>query len=167
MFAAMTGISLKRLIKSAAFFFSVCTFFSACTTLDVYEKNVVIPKHEWANGFRPSFDFEITDTTSNYNIYVVIRHTDAYRYNNIWLNVGSKFPGDTMRHQRLDLLLGTDEKGWEGKGMDDIWELRKPITRGPQKLPKKGLYHFTVSQIMRENPLPNVMNIGIRVEKLQ
>lgn len=143
------------------------TFLTACTRLDVFEKNMVIPKNQWPYSLHPAFDFIIKDTTASYNLYIVLRHTDAYRYNNIWLNVGTQSPGDSTRYQKFELQLGTDAKGWEGTGMDDIWELRKLITNGPVKFNKAGNYHFSVTQIMRENPLPNIMNIGIRVEKIK
>ena len=143
------------------------TFLTACTRLDVFEKNTVIPKNQWPYSLQPVFDFIIKDTTASYNVYIVLRHTDAYRYNNIWLDVGTKSPGDSTRYQKFELQLGTDAKGWEGTGMDDIWELRKLITNGPVKFNKAGNYHFSVAQIMRENPLPNIMNIGIRVEKIK
>lgn len=122
---------------------------------------------EWKYDFKPSFDYTINDTTELYNLYIVIRHTDAYRYNNIWLNVGTTSPGDTTRYQRFDLQLGTDATGWEGNGMDDIWELRKSITNGPFKFNKKGDYKFTIAQVMRENPLPGIMSIGVRVERVK
>jgi gliding motility-associated lipoprotein GldH len=140
---------------------------SACAKLDVYEKNVTIPKYEWSYNYKPAFDFSISDTNSSYNIYVVLRHTDAYRYNNIWLNMGTQFPGDSMRYQRLEFKLGSDAEGWEGTGMDDIWEVRKPVTKGPVKFSKAGKYTFTLAQVMRENPLLNVMNAGIRVERVR
>ena len=50
--------------------------------------------------------------------------------------------------------------------MDDIWELRKSITRGPFKFNKAGTYKFSVAQVMRENPLPEIISIGVRVERV-
>ena len=146
---------------------SCSTLLIACTRLDVFEKNIIIPKNQWANSLQPTFNFIIKDTTAFYNLFIVLRHTDAYRYNNIWLNVGTQSPGDSTRYQKFELQLGSDAKGWEGTGMDDIWELRKLITNGPVKFNKSGNYHFSVAHIMRENPLPNIMNIGIRVEKVK
>ncbi|HTB52733.1 MAG TPA: gliding motility lipoprotein GldH [Ferruginibacter sp.] len=140
-----------------------CLFFCSCNKLDVFEKDTTIPQYEWSSTFQPSFDFDITDTASTYRLYIVLRHTDAYRYNNIWLNIGSKFPGDTMSYQKLELELGNDAAGWEGSGMDDIWEVRKPIAKGAFKT---GKYTFSIAQIMRENPLPNIMSIGMRMEKM-
>ena len=146
---------------------SATAWLNACTQLDVFEKNSPIPKNEWSYNLKPTFDFTINDTTASYNLFIVLRHTDAYRYNNIWLNVGTQSPKDTVRYQKFDLQLGNDAQGWEGTGMDNIWELRKMITNGPVKFNKAGTYHFSVAQIMRENPLPNVMSVGIRVEKVK
>jgi gliding motility-associated lipoprotein GldH len=142
-------------------------WFCSCNKVDVFEKNTSIPGHNWVSSFKPVADFTITDTSSLYNLYIVLRHTDAYRYNNIWLNIGSQAPADSMRYQRFDLQLGTDSKGWEGNGMDDIWEVRKSITNGPFKFNKTGNYKFSVAHVMRENPLPEIMNVGIRVEKVK
>ena len=140
---------------------------SSCEKVDVFEKNAPIPGHLWSYDLQPTFDFAIADTSLMYNLYVVLRHTDAYRYNNIWLNIGSQSPADSMRYQRFDLQLGTDATGWEGSGMDDIWELRKSVTKGPFKFNKTGNYKFSVAQVMRENPLPEIMSVGIRVERVK
>ena len=63
----------------------------------------------------------------------------------------------------------TDETGWLGSGMDDIYEHREPITpRSSEKafyFRKPGDYTFTIEQLMRQDPLENVLNAGIRIEK--
>ncbi len=148
-------------------FIITSVWLTACTQLDVFEKSKPIPNNQWQYSFKPAFDFLIKDTAASYNVFIVLRHTDAYRYNNIWLDVGTQSPKDSTRYQKFELQLGTDAQGWEGTGMDDIWELRKLITNGPVKFNKAGNYHFSVAQIMRENPLPNVMDVGIRVEKVR
>jgi gliding motility-associated lipoprotein GldH len=142
-------------------------FFVSCTQIDSFEQDATIPKYEWHYDYTPSFDFTITDTAAQYNLYIVLRHTDAYRYNNICLNVGTQWQADTVAYQRFDLALGSDASGWEGTGMDDIWEVRKSITEGPFKFKRPGNYKFIVAQQMRENPLNDMMSVGIRVEKMK
>ncbi len=132
----------------------------------MFEKNATIQEQQWFYNNKPSFTFTIKDTSPAYNIYIVLRHTDAYGYNNIWLSLGSQAPGDTMQYQNINLDLANDAKGWQGTGMDDIFEVRKNITPGPVPFKKAGNYTFTIAQIMRENPLKHVLNIGIRVEKV-
>ena len=143
-----------------------CSFFS-CRQLDVFEKNTPIPHYRWKSNFSAEGSFIINDTLVPYNIYIVLRHTDAYMYNNIWVNVGLKAPGDTMYFQRLNLVLGHDATGWEGTGMNDIWEDRKLINRQPRRFIKKGEYKFSIKQAMRDDPLPGIMSAGLRVVKQQ
>jgi gliding motility-associated lipoprotein GldH len=97
-------------------------------------------------------------------VYVIIRHTDRYEYNNIWLRIGLKTPSDSFNYQNVNLTLATDAKGWEGTGMDDIYEVRKNISFAPLSFKKPGDYTFSIAQIMRENPLKNILNVGLRIE---
>jgi gliding motility-associated lipoprotein GldH len=130
----------------------------------VYEKTSFFPTHIWNTNNNPSFNFTITDTASLYNFFIVLRHSDAYQFNNIWINVTTIAPGDTAQVQQLNLKLGDNTKGWMGSAMDDIIEHRILITHNPVKL-KSGNYTFILQQIMREDQLPNIYNAGIRVEK--
>ncbi len=159
---------MKRINLNKLWFFIIAAAFiciTSCTQIDVYEKHTVIPKHAWQSNFSATGDFLITDTISAYNIYLVLRHTDAYQYNNIWLNIGLQAPGDSMYIQKVNLILGNDANGWEGTGMNDIWEIRKLLNGKPRRFKHAGKYSFTISQIMRDNPLLNVMSAGLRIEK--
>jgi gliding motility-associated lipoprotein GldH len=142
--------------------FIAIALLGGCNNVDLFEKNISIPDIKWKNNFAATGQFNIADTTAFYNIYIVIRHTDAYQYNNIWLNVGLQAAGDSMITQKLNLPLGSDALGWEGVGMNDIWEVRKLITRIPLK---KNSYNFSITQIMRDNPLLYIMSAGLRIEK--
>ena len=49
--------------------------------------------------------------------------------------------------------------------MDDIYDHRLPLTSSPIRLSKPGEYIFTIQQIMREDPLKHIMDVGLRIEK--
>ena len=87
--------------------------FPACGTVDVFEKNAAIPNQSWKSGFKPEITFVIepNDTMSRFNIFIVVRHTDAYRYKNIWINVNTESPGGVVQNQPLNLQLATDNRG--------------------------------------------------------
>lgn len=142
-----------------------CLFISSCTQADIFEKNTAIPEYEWQPGFTVKGDFIISDTVSAYSMYLVLRHTDAYKYNNIWLNIGLQPPGDSLHVQKVNLALGDDAHGWEGSGMNDIWEVRKLLNGAPRRFKQPGKYSFHISQIMRDDPLQHVMSVGLRIEK--
>lgn len=141
-------------------------FLSCSIPTGVFEKNVSLPRQEWQSSFRPEITFQIKDTSSLYNIFFVIRHSDAYDFNNIWIRATVDQPGELgTKRQQYDLPLANNEKGWIGSAMDDIYETR--ILIQPQtKFRKTGDYHFTLEQIMREDPLKHVLDVGIRIEKM-
>lgn len=138
---------------------------TSCGSVDVFEKNTSIPSYAWSRSYHAEGDFQIVDTAALYNIYIVLRHLDKYPYNNIWLNVGLRSPGDSMYNQKVNLTLGNDVNGWEGTGMNDIWEVRKLISGQPRRFKKTGDYHFDITHIMRDEPLQGIMSAGLRVEK--
>jgi len=152
-------------LKKYLFFILTIFLLPACHPLDVYEKTEPFPNHAWSSNNRLTFEFTITDTAARYNLFVVIRHLDAYHWNNIWLNVTTIAPGDTAVTQQVNLKLGDNTKGWLGAEMDDIIEHRVLLNATPVKL-KQGNYTFILQQVMREDPLQFVMNAGIRVEKV-
>ena len=138
---------------------------SSCLQIDLYEKNTPIPNYAWKQDFEVKGSFEIKDIASANNLFIILRHTDKYTYNNIWLNLGIQNPGDSMYFQKINIELGNDATGWYGSGMNDIWEYRYKLTPIAKPFIKKGIYNFSIKQIMRDDPLPNVMSAGFRIEK--
>lgn len=154
-------------MKNSIYIASVCALLlSACGKVNFFERTERFPQQEWSTAVEPTASFDIQDTSSLYHIYVVLRHTDAYRYNNIWINVITQSPNDSPKTQLLNIALADNTKGWLGSGMDDIYDRRARITREPIAL-KKGLYTFKLKQAMREDPLAYILSAGVRVEKVQ
>ncbi len=140
-------------------------FLSGCARIDLFEKAVTLPKQEWALANRPEITFDIKDTSASYKVYFIVRHTDAYRYNNLWIKLYSKLPGEqTERSDRYEIPLSTDSR-WLGTGMDDIFDHRVLLYHDPVKFFKPGRYTLRLEQDMRVDPLENVLNVGIRIEK--
>lgn len=147
------------------YLFFLLVFGVGCQTIDIYEKTVAFSTHNWKSAEKPSFTFEVTDTASLYNIFLVLRHEDAYNYNNIWINLTVKGPADVVTIRR-EFILGNNKQGWLGSGMDDVFEHRITFNDKPAPL-HKGTYTFTLQQDMREDPLEHIINAGIRVEKVK
>ena len=158
-------------MKKTFTLFSFCyILFLSCTKIDLYEKVVMIPEHNWQSNFRPQFSFEIKDTTVPYQLYIILRHNERYNYNNIWLNLYTKAPGSTTASKaQYELPLATNERGWLASAMDDLYEHRILLTPTSERFYFKtaGVYTFSLQHIMREDPLENVMSVGLRIEKKQ
>lgn len=154
---------MKRLIPLILFI----SFVWGCgISVNTFEKNIAIPQHNWESSFRPEIKFSVTDSSSFYRVFVVVRHSNAYEYNNLWVELSRKSGRDSFPPQKLNLPLANNEKGWLGTGMDDIFEQRILITPNDGMRLNAGEQIFRISHLMRRDPLPFIMNAGIRIEKV-
>lgn len=156
---------MKYLLLSITF---ISLIYSSCIPANEFEKNVAIPNNKWNQKFKPNYEFEITDTTSNYALFLTMRHTDAYQFANIWLNIQTKMPEEkNFTSMRTEVPLAQENGKWLGRGMNEIYDHKMSLTgNGAVHFSKKGKYTIQLEQIMRVNPLTEVMSVGIRLEKI-
>lgn len=154
-------------LHSFSIYLSLCALLMAsCQTTPVYEKNITLTDHVWRSGQVLTGEVQISDTAALYDVYLVLRHKDSYRYNNIWVDGVVVSPKDSFLFRQTNLTLGNDQTGWEGSGMDDIWDVRKKINTLPVHFSHIGQYQFKLRHIMRDDPLKSIMSAGIRIERI-
>jgi gliding motility-associated lipoprotein GldH len=146
-------------------------FCASCKPSPQYQDHFNIPNAAWSAGYRPEFKFEIDDTSAAYQLFLLIRHTDAYPFSNLLMTMESRGPKDndsSFRKMRVEVPLAAMSGQWLGRGMGEIWEQRVPINslQMPAFFPHKGKYTVRLTHEMRRDPLPEVLTIGLRLEKL-
>ena len=130
----------------------------------MFEKNTSIEKSIWSSTDKLNFDVMVEDTSVFYNVYFNVRHASIYPFSNLWVMVTTTYPDGTAQRQRVEIPLANDDGGWFGEGMGDIWDL-KYLASQNARFNQKGKYIFTLEQIMREDPVPGIMAMGVRVEQ--
>lgn len=145
-------------------FFSVIFFLFSCDKNAVFEKNISIPDHKWDMTNILRLETEISDTVSPHNIYINVRNGSGYEYSNLFLFMTTITPKGLVAHDTLELTLADDRGKWLGSGSGDVWDNRILFKRN-FKFPEAGLWHFELQQAMRINPLAQVMDAGMRIEK--
>jgi gliding motility-associated lipoprotein GldH len=135
--------------------------------IDSFEQTVQISRHEWSTEKVAEVSFNVTDTTNLYNVFVVLRHTDAYAYKNIWLTLATMQPGESSyKKERFEFILQEPDGTWLGTGLNDIWEVRSPLFTNI-RFTKQGTYNIRIQHAMRDQPLLHIMNAGLRLEKVK
>ena len=138
---------------------------TACERNQVFEKNTGIKGHEWSHTDKIPFTVEIQDTAATYDLYVNVRHSTSYNFTNLYLNIHTFYPSGKKGTLTKRVELGSnDELKWLGECLNDICYRQAEIIKG-MKFPERGEYKFLVEQIMRTDPLPDIMSVGLRVEK--
>jgi gliding motility-associated lipoprotein GldH len=151
--------------NSTLFLLCLCLGLASCDPNQVYEKNLKIEESNWDRNQQAHFNFEISDTVSAYNFYLNFRHAGDYPYKNLYLFTRLKGPSNKTARDTAQMLLADSKGRWMGKGIGDIYDYQFKF-KEMFKFPNKGEYSVDIEQAMRDQILPNVTDIGIRIEKV-
>ena len=141
---------------------------TACDPNRVFEENTDFPKYSWDVQQKPAFTFAIEDTAARYDIYFNVRHASAYGYYNLYVKHTLKGPKGPVGPPLLHQMLLMDPKTGEprGSGTGDIYD-HQILALPQQRFNRAGNYTLTLEQFMRQDQLPGLMAVGVRVAKHQ
>ena len=145
-------------------FFSLIIL-QACDSKRVYEGKKDFNDKFWAFNDPAIFRFTIPDTTGNYNMLFNIRHSADYKYQNIYLQYYLEdTTGRLLTRELVNIQLFNPVTGVPiGKGIGGIYDLQRPFLKDFH-FEKSGDYQLQVEQFMRQDSLPEILSIGLRVE---
>jgi gliding motility-associated lipoprotein GldH len=141
-------------------------FLQSCDSSRVFEENEEIPKSLWSAKQSLVFQTNIEDTVSAHNVYLNIRNAGVYPFSNIFLFINTTLPGGQLDRDTVEIMLATPDGKWLGNGLGDIWD-NQVLFKQQVRFPRAGEYRFEIIQAMRLDPLPGIMDAGIRIEKGQ
>ena len=145
-------------------FFLPVVLLVSCEKNRTFDKNISIEKSGWEYGDAKKFTVNILDTASAYNLFINVRHTDEYPYSNLWIKMTTTHPDSIQENTRLNVPLAEASGKWTGNCVDGICYNSVLMNPGIH-FPHSGTYIFSIEQDMRMNPLPYVMDVGLKVEK--
>ena len=107
----------------------------------------------WNTDSIVSFEFDNIDTTSPHDLYLMVRHTTNFKFQNLFLFTNFENQKDT-----LELFLSEKSGRWLGKGFGEIKELKIRIK---ENVNFKGNQDqiFSVEQAMRYEDLEKIINL--------
>jgi gliding motility-associated lipoprotein GldH len=139
---------------------------SSCDSKRIFEENQSIPSDGWKADNALKYSVDIKDPSTPVNFYLNVRNADGYPYYNLYLFVKTKLPNGKETNDTLQCILA-DEKGkWLGKGIGDLYDNQIPFKMNT-RFPMAGTYSFEISQGMRDDNVPLIMDVGLRIEKAE
>ncbi len=139
---------------------------TSCTDNAVLDRHVAIADRAWRYDDQPRMVAHITDTTKRYNIYLNLRHTPDYKYSNIFILFHQNQPGGRDTTERFELQLAESDGRWLGRGAGSIYA-HQQLVKENVLFTDTGKYVVVIEQNMRENPLREISDVGIRVEPVE
>ena len=148
------------------FFLLIAFFLQGCDANRLFDENKKIDNSIWQKDKPLIFQVQINDTVAPHNVYINVRNAGVYPFSNLFMFINTRLPEGQLFRDTIEIMLQTPDGKWLGDGLGDIWDNRilfKPNVRFPQA----GEYTFELYHAMRIDPLPGIMDAGIRIEKAQ
>ncbi|CAN5531866.1 gliding motility lipoprotein GldH [soil metagenome] len=156
----------KRIFFSAAPFLLCVLLCSSCDSARIFEQNQAIPESGWGVTNVVKFDVDIKDPATAANFYINVRNADGYPYGNIFMFIKTTFPNGKGSTDTLECVLADDKGKWLGTGAGDLYDNQIPFKRNV-RFPLAGIYHFEIQQGMRQDDIPLITDVGLRIEKAE
>lgn len=111
------------------------------------------------------------DSITNYNLFLNLRNTNDYPFNNIFLIVSMEFPHGKSVVDTLEYRMAYPDGSWMGQGIGNIKD-NKLWYKENVRFFEDGIYIVKVAHAMRNNGevegvknLHGIVDVGFTVEK--
>ena len=138
--------------KSACILIILAIVLSSCDSNQVFDEYKSVPD-EWQKDSIISFKVNPPDSIQNYNLFVNIRNTNAYKFNNLFLIVEMEYPHGKTLKDTLEYQMAKPNGELLGGGFTDIKE-NKLWYKGydePFVFEEIGDYTISIQHAMRNN----------------
>lgn len=156
--------------KLACFVLLITGALASCNSGNQFSENRSLPGY-WDRDNAIEFTIPQLDSLKKYNIYINVRNTNDYRFNNIFLIVSMQFPHGRVNTDTLEYRMANPDGSWMGKGIGSIKENKLWYKEGVSFF-EKGNYTISISHAIRNNgevegvtKLDGITDIGILVEE--
>ena len=154
---------MKRVLLATA---AVCALWTGCGDAPLVAESTDIELSGWPSEEGATFHWNVEDTLQRHDMLLDVRHSQVYLYSNLYVFLTYRFPNGKSRIDTVECTLADDKGRWRGRGFGDLVDQRFMLNQGIQ-FPIKGRYGLEVRHGMRHDPLPDVANIGFRLERSQ
>ena len=149
--------------KLVFFFFVLLFSLTACGPHYILKEEKKLPSEGWAYQDSLQFELNISDTLKIYNLFLELKHSVDYGYQNLYTQIHTQFPSGQRIKEVVSLELANKAGIWLGKCNSQSCTIRIPIQEGAF-FNATGKHQFTLVQFMRKNPLPGVQCISFMIE---
>lgn len=152
------GVCLSKVVL----LFCLPILFFSCNTKEVYHTFNHIPVRGWDKRVIERFSPLIEDTVSLYDIDLSLRYTNDYNYRNLWLFITCEAETGEEFTDTLNCVLADEYGKWFGAGWGASYQQTISYKTG-FSFPRKGRYSISVQQGMRDDVIPGITEVGIKI----
>src|ERR1041385_8083831 len=133
----------------------------SCDSNRVFENNVEFKDRHWKIAEPASFEFQIADTTTKYNLLMDVRNSIEYPYARLFVNYDMEKDGATLSKDLIAVYLFDQKTGkpFGNSGLGDIYDHQFSVLKN-YSFKKMGNYKMNFRQFMRLDTIPGIIAVG-------
>jgi len=148
-------------------------FIFACSENKTAYGDIKSVGEAWDKDEVVSFEIPELDSIASYNVYLQLRNSHAYPYNNIFLIVNLEYPNGKQEIDTLEYRMAFPNGEWMGEGIGGIKE-NLLWYKENFKFTESGNYKLSIEQAVRKNgqlkgdsELIGITDVGFRIDYTQ
>lgn len=146
-------------------FFAVLLLLNACSKAAYYEQSISLPENGWAYDDLKQFEIEITDNEKFFDLILDISHSPSFGFENLYVKVLTIFPTGEEIEDKVSLQLADELDQWEGK-CNAVECTVSILLQNKIYFKDKGKHLISFEQYNREDPLPGINSLTLKVIEL-
>jgi gliding motility-associated lipoprotein GldH len=156
----------NHFFASRLLFILVCSLLS-CDSSRIYDQNHDFDGRHWLASEEPAFEFEVTDTSTGYDLYTSVRNESTYPNANLYYEYLLTDSLGTVLEKKLLSQLLFDQKSGKPFGstvLGDIFDHQFLILEN-YRFGQPGKYTVRYTHKMRTDTLKGILAVGLRVSR--
>lgn len=160
----MSNRSLFSRLFSSIVLIAIILLATSCGRSYIIDEEVVFENQTWSYDNVLSFDIPVTDTAQRYNIFLEIEHTTEYDFQNIYMNIYTKYPSGEEQKQPLNVGLAAADGKWKGKCNKEACTALIVLQQRAY-FNQLGVHTLKFEQFTRTENLMEIKELSFKVEK--
>jgi len=126
----------------------------------------------WEKSDTVKFVVPEIDTSGVYNVFLNVRNSDDYPFNNIFLIVNMEFPNGKTLVDTLEYKMAYPSGEWMGEGLGSVKESKLWYKEGVRFF-ESGNYNISITHAVRNNgevegvsTLRGITDVGYSIEQV-
>ncbi len=155
---------MKKISFILLFVSTILSF--SCNKNRIYEKHRKnFTNYRWESSNILEYNPVITDTASAYKLYVAFRHIYGFQHPIVDINVEITSPSGKVTKNAYKLVVIKGKRKYLSDCAGDYCDLETLIEKN-YKFKEQGTYTFKIEHLMENDPVRNVMEVGLIIDKI-
>ena len=157
-------------MRNFLYIITVACLVCSCQRDTIISETQSLP-NVWNKDQKVQFTIPQLDSLKKYNVFITLRNTNEYPFNNLFLVAEIEFPHGKTITDTLEYKMAYPNGEWMGEGIGKIKE-NKLWYKENVNFPEKGNYNITITQAVRNNgevsgvtQLKGITDVGISIEE--